>query len=123
MDVFWPKCSCLQGVLAGKSSGDDEKCLEDQLRDAKAAVGDVESELKQLKTKILHSENELKEKKGQLLAKHGEAAAVENELNNRKKDLEAIRSAIESISFEEGQMEALQKVYIYLIFLILNCPL
>ncbi|XP_042470536.1 structural maintenance of chromosomes protein 2-1-like [Zingiber officinale] len=98
-----------EGVLAGKSSGDDEKCLEDQLRDAKAAVGDVESELKQLKTKILHSENELKEKKGQLLAKCGEAATVENELNNRKKDLEAIRSAIGSISFEEGQMEALQK--------------
>lgn len=56
------------------------------------------------------------------MAKRGEAAAVENELNNRKKDLEAIRSAIESISYEEGQMEALQKVYIDLIFLILNFP-
>lgn len=101
-----------QGVLAGKSSGNDEKCLEDQLRDAKAAVGLAESELKQLNTKIGHSEKELKEKKGQLLAKCDEAAAVENELNVRKKDLEAIRSAMGSISYEDGQMEALQKVYI-----------
>ncbi|CAL9067896.1 unnamed protein product [Musa banksii] len=98
-----------QGVLAGKSSGNDEKCLEDQLRDAKAAVGLAESELKQLNTKIGHSEKELKEKKGQLLAKCDEAAAVENELNVRKKDLEAIRSAMGSISYEDGQMEALQK--------------
>ncbi|URD77883.1 structural maintenance of chromosomes protein [Musa troglodytarum] len=98
-----------QGVLAGKSSGNDEKCLEDQLRDAKAAVGLAESELKQLNTKIGHSEKELKEKKGQLLAKCDEAAAVENELNVRKKDLEAIRTAMGSISYEDGQMEALQK--------------
>ncbi|CAL9130422.1 unnamed protein product [Musa acuminata var. zebrina] len=98
-----------QGVLAGKSSGNDEKCLEDQLRDAKAAVGLAESELKQLNTKIGHSEKELKEKKGQLLAKCDEAAAVENELNVRKKDLEAIGSAMGSISYEDGQMEALQK--------------
>ncbi|KAJ8511986.1 hypothetical protein OPV22_002420 [Ensete ventricosum] len=98
-----------QGVLAGKSSGNDEKCLEDQLRDAKAAVGLAESELKQLNTKIGHSEKELKEKKGQLLAKCDEAAAVENELNVRKKDLEAITSAMGSISYEDGQMEALQK--------------
>ncbi|RWW64574.1 hypothetical protein BHE74_00028179 [Ensete ventricosum] len=101
-----------KGVLAGKSSGNDEKCLEDQLRDAKAAVGLAESELKQLNTKIGHSEKELKEKKGQLLAKCDEAAAVENELNVRKKDLEAITSAMGSISYEDGQMEALQKVYI-----------
>ncbi|WOL09777.1 structural maintenance of chromosomes protein 2-1-like [Canna indica] len=98
-----------QGVLAGKSSGDDEKCLEDQLRDAKAEVGQIESELKQLNTKIGHAEKELKEKKRQLLAKRDEAATVENELNARKKELEAIRSAIESISYKEGQMEALQK--------------
>jgi len=97
-------------VLAGKSSGNEDKCLEDQLRDAKAAVGDAESELKQLKTKINHSEKELKEKKGQLISKHDEAAAVDNELNVRKKDLENVRAALESIPYEEGQMEALQKV-------------
>ncbi|KAG6530733.1 hypothetical protein ZIOFF_004491 [Zingiber officinale] len=69
MDVFRPKrCSYLLGVHAGKSSRDDEKCLEDQQRDVKTAVGDVESELKQLKTKIFHSEDELKEKRGQPLA-------------------------------------------------------
>ncbi|RRT55308.1 hypothetical protein B296_00014290 [Ensete ventricosum] len=96
-------------LILNISSGNDEKCLEDQLRDAKAAVGLAESELKQLNTKIGHSEKELKEKKGQLLAKCDEAAAVENELNVRKKDLEAITSAMGSISYEDGQMEALQK--------------
>ncbi|XP_008800994.2 structural maintenance of chromosomes protein 2-1-like [Phoenix dactylifera] len=98
-----------QGVLAGKSSGNEEKCLEDQLRDAKAEVGNAESELKQLKTKISHSEKELKEKKGQLVSKCDEAAAVENELNARKKDLDAVKAAMESITYQEGQMEALQK--------------
>ncbi|KAH0979212.1 hypothetical protein GBA52_006389 [Prunus armeniaca] len=51
-----------QGILAGKSSGNDEKCLEDQLGDAKIAVGSAETELKQLKTKISHCQRELKEK-------------------------------------------------------------
>ena len=50
-----------QGVLAGKSSASEKKCLEDQLRDAKAAVRDAESGLKQLATKIKYSEKELKE--------------------------------------------------------------
>nr|CAD1829548.1 unnamed protein product [Ananas comosus var. bracteatus] len=98
-----------QGVLAGKSSGKEDKCLEDQLRDAKAAVGDSESELKQLKTKISHSERELKEKKAQLISKCDEAAAVESELNVRKKDLEEVKASMESIRYEEGQMESLQK--------------
>ncbi|PIA58654.1 hypothetical protein AQUCO_00500538v1 [Aquilegia coerulea] len=35
-----------QGVLAGKNSGDEEKCLKDQLCDAKAVVGSSETELK-----------------------------------------------------------------------------
>ena len=48
-------------MLVGKSSASEKKCLEDQLRDAKAAVGDAESGLKQLATKIKHSEKELKE--------------------------------------------------------------
>ncbi|TXG70675.1 hypothetical protein EZV62_005610 [Acer yangbiense] len=75
-----------QGVLAGKSSGNEEKCLEDQLGDAKVAVGSAETELKQLKTKISHCEKELKEKRHQLLSKREEAAAAENELNARRKD-------------------------------------
>ncbi|XP_072964208.1 structural maintenance of chromosomes protein 2-1-like isoform X1 [Typha angustifolia] len=98
-----------EGVLAGKSSGNEDKCLEDQLRDAKAAVGDAESELKHLKTKINHSENELKEKKAQLMSKRDEATAVENELNVRKNELEAIKASMESSNYEEGRMEALQK--------------
>ncbi|GMP69885.1 hypothetical protein CsSME_00028971 [Camellia sinensis var. sinensis] len=98
-----------QGVLSGKSSGSEEKCLEDQLVDAKVAVGSAETELKQLKTKISHSEKELKEKAHQLLSKREEAVAVENELNARTKDAENVKLALESLLYEDGQMEALQK--------------
>lgn len=98
-----------QGVLAGKSSANEKKCLEDQLRDAKAAVGDAESGLKQLATKIKHSEKELKEKKTLLVSKRDEAIAAENELKTRTKDLEGIKASMGSINYDEGQMEALQK--------------
>ncbi|KAG2711066.1 hypothetical protein I3760_04G059500 [Carya illinoinensis] len=98
-----------QGVLAGKSSGNEEKCLEDQLSDAKISVGSAETELKQLKTKISHCEKELKEKKHQLMSKREEAVAVESELNDRIMDVENIKKALESLSYKEGQMEALQK--------------
>lgn len=98
-------------MLAGKSSANEKKCLEDQLRDAKAAVGDAESGLKQLATKIKHSEKELKEKKTLLVSKHDEAIAAENELRTRTKDLEGIKASMGSINYDEGQMEALQKVY------------
>ncbi|XP_061980307.1 structural maintenance of chromosomes protein 2-1-like isoform X1 [Populus nigra] len=98
-----------QGVLAGKSSGSEEKCLEDQLGEAKYAVGNAETELKQLKTKISHCEKELKEKTHQLMSKNEEAVAVENELCARRKDVENAKSALESLSYKEGQMEALQK--------------
>ncbi|KAL2326443.1 hypothetical protein Fmac_025501 [Flemingia macrophylla] len=98
-----------QGVLAGKSSGNEEKCLEDQLRDAKVAVGSAETELKQLKAKISHCEKELKEKTKQLRSKREEANAVENELNSRQKDVENVRMELESLSYKEGDMETLQK--------------
>ncbi|XP_066310411.1 structural maintenance of chromosomes protein 2-1-like [Miscanthus floridulus] len=98
-----------QGVLAGKSSASEKKCLEDQLRDAKAAVGDAESGLKQLATKIKHSEKELKEKKALLVSKRDEAIAAENELKTRTKDLDGIKASMGSINYDEGQMEALQK--------------
>ncbi|XP_010550591.1 PREDICTED: structural maintenance of chromosomes protein 2-2-like isoform X3 [Tarenaya hassleriana] len=98
-----------QGVLAGKSSGDEEKCLEDQLRDAKVAVGKAETELKQLTTKIGHCEKELKEKKSQLMSKREEAAAVENELKARKNDVGSAKKSLESLPYKEGQMEALEK--------------
>ncbi|PIA59901.1 hypothetical protein AQUCO_00400638v1 [Aquilegia coerulea] len=98
-----------QGVLAGKSSGDEEKCLEDQLCDAKAAVGSSETELKQLKTKINHLERELSEKKKQFMSKREEARAVENELNVRRRDVEDVKTAMESVPYKEGQLEALQK--------------
>ena len=81
-----------QGVLAGKSSASEKKCLEDQLRDAKAAVRDAESGLKQLATKIKHFEKELKEKKALLVSKRDEAIAAENELKTRTKDLDGIKA-------------------------------
>ncbi|KAF3433156.1 hypothetical protein FNV43_RR24258 [Rhamnella rubrinervis] len=98
-----------QGVLAGKSSGNEEKSLEDQLCDAKVAVGSAETELKQLKTKISHCEKELKEKTHQLMSKHEEAVAVETELTARVKDVENVRLVLESLPYKEGQMETLQK--------------
>lgn len=97
-------------MLAGKSSANEKKCLEDQLRDAKAAAGEAESGLKQLATKISHSEKELKEKKAHLVSKRDEATSAENELKARTKDLEAIKASMGSINYEDGQMEALQKV-------------
>lgn len=99
-----------QGVLAGKSNGDEEKCLEDQLRDAKISVGTAETELKQLNTKISHCEKELKEKKSQLMSKREEAVSVEKELDARKNDVESVKRALDSLPYEEGQMEALEKV-------------
>ncbi|KAK6155866.1 hypothetical protein DH2020_010114 [Rehmannia glutinosa] len=98
-----------QGVVAGKSSGNEEKCLEDQLGDAKIAVGRAETELKQLQTKIGHCEKEFKEKSSQLLLTREKAAAVENELNVKRKDVEKVKNALESLSYEENVMEALQK--------------
>lgn len=98
-----------QGVLAGKSSGNEEKCLEDQLSDAKVAVGSAETELKQLQTKICHCEEVLKEKSDQLMSKHDEAVSVENELRVRRKELENVKVGLKSVSYEEGEMEALQK--------------
>ncbi|KAG5544946.1 hypothetical protein RHGRI_017419 [Rhododendron griersonianum] len=53
-----------QGVAAGKSSGNEDKCLEDQL---------------------------------------------ENELHTRSKDVESVQKALESLPYEDGKMEALQK--------------
>ncbi|KAL3534114.1 hypothetical protein ACH5RR_002575 [Cinchona calisaya] len=98
-----------QGILAGKSSGNEEKCLEDQLADAKVAVGRAETELKQLQTKISHCEKELTEKTEQLASKHEEAIAVESELNIRIKDVENVKKSLEALPYKEGQMEALQK--------------
>ncbi|CAI9295758.1 unnamed protein product [Lactuca saligna] len=98
-----------QGVVAGKSSGNEEKCLEDQLGDAKVAVGKAETELKQLKTKISHGEKELKENTAKLLSKRDEAVSVEKELKIRQKDVENVEKALKSLSYEEGQMEGLQK--------------
>ncbi|GJM92159.1 hypothetical protein PR202_ga08594 [Eleusine coracana subsp. coracana] len=98
-----------QGVLAGKSSANEKKCLEDQLRDARAEVGEAQSGLKNLTAKISHSEKELKEKKAQLVSKRDEATAAENELKARTKDLEALKTSMGSINYKEGQMEVLQK--------------
>ncbi|CAA0836700.1 Structural maintenance of chromosomes protein 2-1 [Striga hermonthica] len=98
-----------QGVVAGKSSGNEEKCLEDQLGDAKVAVGRAETELKQLQTKIGHSEKELKEKTAQFLSTREKAAAIVNELDVKRKEVEKVKKALESLSYNENVMEALQK--------------
>lgn len=84
--------------------------MEDQLADAKIAVGSAETELKQLKTKISHCEKELKEKTNQLRSKREEAISVENELNTRRKEVENVKKGLESLPYKEGEMEALQKV-------------
>ncbi|KAK1592402.1 hypothetical protein Q3G72_024309 [Acer saccharum] len=81
----------------------------------KVAVGSAETELKQLKTKISHCEKELKEKRHQLLSKREEAAAVENGLNARRKDVEKVKLELESVSYKEGLMEALQKACLSLL--------
>ncbi|KAL6580577.1 Structural maintenance of chromosomes protein 2-2 [Orobanche minor] len=98
-----------QGVVAGKSSGDEDKCLEDQLRDAKIAVGKAETELKQLQTKVGHCEKELKEKTGQLSSTREEADAIENELNVTRKEVDKVKNALESLSYDENIMDALQR--------------
>ncbi|KAL7107353.1 hypothetical protein ACP275_06G048700 [Erythranthe tilingii] len=97
-----------QGVVAGKGSGNEEKCLEDQLADAKIAVGRAETELKQLETKVGHCEKELDDKKTQLLSTREKAAAIENELNVKRKDVEKVKSALGSLPYEDNLMESLQ---------------
>ncbi|XLS86466.1 hypothetical protein HN51_036632, partial [Arachis hypogaea] len=89
-------------------SRNEEQCLEDQLGDAKIAVGSAETELKQLKNKISHCEKELKEKTKQLRSKREEAVSVENELAARRKDVENVKIDLESIPYK-GEMEALQR--------------
>ena len=65
--------------------------------------------MKQPNTKITHREKELKEKTNELISKREEAVSVENELNVRRKDVENIKMALESLTYKD-QMEALQKV-------------
>ena len=61
-------------------------------------------------TKISHCEKEMTEKTEQLVSKQEEAQAVENELNNRIKDVENVKKLLEALPYKEGQMEILQKV-------------
>lgn len=63
--------------------------------------------------KISHCEKELKEKTHQLMSKRQEAVSVENELNARRKDVENVKLALESVPYKEGQMEALEKVSLF----------
>ena len=110
-------------MLAGKSSQNEEKCLEDQLADAKVAVGNAEIELKQLKTQISHGEKEFKEKKAQFMSKRDEATAVENELNARKNEVETVKKALDSLSFKEDHnrhMETLHQVCLHCFYALDN---
>ncbi|KAH9616078.1 hypothetical protein KSS87_006594 [Heliosperma pusillum] len=100
-----------QGVLAGKNSQNDEKCMEDQLADAKAAVGNVEIELKQLKTQISHNEKELKEKNAQFMSKRDEATALEKELSTRKREVEDVTKALESLPYKEDQNQRMDALH------------
>ncbi|KAL6321478.1 hypothetical protein AAG906_018447 [Vitis piasezkii] len=100
----------VEGLSKNLEECEKRKCLEDQLADAKVAFGRAETELKQLNTKISHREKELKEKTNELISKREEAVSVENELIVRRKDVENIKMALESLTYKEGQMEALQKV-------------
>lgn len=59
-------------MLTGKSSGDEEKCMDGQLVDTKALVGSVGTEAKQHKTIINHLEEELRDKKKILSSKEKE---------------------------------------------------
>lgn len=77
--------------------------------------------MKQLKTKISHCEKELKEKTHQLMSKREESVSVESELNARRKDVENVKLALESVPYKEGQMEALEKVYLLLCFTLTIC--
>lgn len=52
----------------------------------------------------------------QLSSKREEAVAVEKELCARTKDVEDVKRALESVSFDEGKMEALQKVVFFFFY-------
>ncbi|MCO5554633.1 hypothetical protein L7F22_008165 [Adiantum nelumboides] len=99
-----------QGVQAGKSGGNEEKSLADQLAETKAAVGKACTESKQAKTKIQHLEKDLKEKKKQLASKKEEANALDKELNSKRSEIVKIRNALSSIPIEEGRLESLEKI-------------
>lgn len=49
-----------------------------------------------------------------MVSKRDEATAAENELKAREKDLETVKASMQSVNYEEGQMEALQKVFMNL---------
>lgn len=50
------------------------------------------------------------------MSKREESVSVESELNARRKDVENVKLALESVPYKEGQMEALEKVYLLLLF-------
>lgn len=57
-----------------------------------------------------HCEKELLEKRSQLSSTRDKAFSLENELNAKRKDMEKIKNSLESLSYEENLMDALQKV-------------
>ncbi|KAL6558561.1 hypothetical protein OROMI_018911 [Orobanche minor] len=66
-----------QGVVAGKSSRDEDKCLEDQMGDAKICCCQLSSALE-------------------------EATAIENELNVTKKEVDKVKNSLKSLSYDEN---------------------
>lgn len=97
-----------QGVLTGKSSANEEKCLNDQLADVKAIVGIVETKAKQLKTKINHFEEELEDNKKILSLKEKEFNVVQRDLQFKRQEVEKIKTTMEGVAYEEGHIETLE---------------
>lgn len=71
--------------------------------------------MKQLQTKVSHCEKELEEKRTQLLSTREKASAIESELNAKRKDVEKVKNSLNSLSYDENLMEALQKVCFLLV--------
>ncbi|CAL5406738.1 unnamed protein product [Camellia sinensis] len=103
LDLFKAK---LEAVMAEARSQQAASMTEFHWLGHKFPISNAKTRVSILKD---HSEKELKEKANQLLSKREEAVVVENELDARTKDVENVKLALESLLYEEGQMEALQK--------------
>ncbi|KAG6424906.1 hypothetical protein SASPL_115329 [Salvia splendens] len=62
-----------------------------------------------MQNQINHVDKELKEKKTQLVSTSAKAAAIENELNAKRKEVGTVEKELESLSYDDTLMESLQK--------------
>ncbi|CAL5398144.1 unnamed protein product [Camellia sinensis] len=103
LDIFKAK---LEAVMAEARSQQAASMTEFHWLGHKFPISNAKTRVSILKD---HSEKELKEKANKLLSKREEAVVVENEFDARTKDVENVKLALESLLYEEGHMEALQK--------------